>query len=61
MPHWPQWIFLGLVLLSALIQIAKDGEPRNDKYSAGMAIGNLCLTLFLLYFGGFFQSVGWGP
>ena len=60
MNHWPQWTFLALLGLSLLITIAKNGEPR-EPYNSGMALGNFCLVMFILYFGGFFQAVGWGP
>jgi len=43
-------LFMGLAL-----HIAKNGEQRHDKYSAGWSFVNALITLGLLYWGGFFN------
>lgn len=50
----PQIIYLGLVSLSLGIQIANHGKPRSNENAWAGFIG-ICITIGLLYWGGFFK------
>lgn len=54
---WPQWAYVGLVLVGVGFVWGKHGEPRTERY-------NLFITLLasvpgwvMLYFGGFFRGL----
>ena len=50
-----QIIWLGLMLLSLGFHLARNGEPRNDRYSFGTALISFVIQFVLVYFGGFFE------
>lgn len=51
----PQLIFLGWVILALGIVLAKNGQPRNDKYSFVASFISAAIQIGLLYWGGFFN------
>lgn len=57
MMSYPAMIYLALVFLGLGIHLAKDGQPRTDKYSFGWQLLSVVIGLFLLYWGGFFDVV----
>jgi hypothetical protein len=52
--HWPQIAILILAGMSLGIHIARNGEHRNDKFSASFMFIATVFEMWLLYCGGFF-------
>jgi hypothetical protein len=52
---WPEGIYLVLLILTLGYTLAKDGQPKNDKYSFWATTLSAGLVLGLLYWGGFFS------
>lgn len=52
---WPQWIIIGLLLLSLFVNMANDGQPKKTTYSAGFALAEVAIWSMLLIAGGFFR------
>ena len=50
----PQYIYLGLLVLSLGITLAKHGERRTDKHSFFTSLTGAAITIWLLAWGGFF-------
>lgn len=57
---WSQYTYLTLLLLGAGVTIAKYGETKVSKYNWIDFVGS-ALILTLLYYGGFFSSLGFAP
>lgn len=53
----PQLLWLGLAFIGVGIHLARNGERREDNYSAGLAFVTLAIQVGLLYWGGFFDSL----
>jgi hypothetical protein len=53
--NWPQYTYLGLVLFSLGVVVAKHGQPArpHNAFSTMISIG---LGMWLLYMGGFFGA-----
>lgn len=51
---WPQWVLLGLEVLTLAGYISLHGTPRKN-YSIGIGIANFSVSMFLLICGGFFS------
>ena len=51
---WPQWLYAGMFLLSNLIALAKDGEPRTGKHEFGITLASTFVCAWILWMGGFF-------
>ena len=49
-----QGIMLALMVFGLGIALAKHGQDKG-KYSFGISFVDFCITLSLLYFGGFFK------
>lgn len=54
MIHWPQMIWISIVLISVGMEIAKHGEPKEGDHDAWSTIIAAVLLAALLYWGGFF-------
>lgn len=54
--HWPQVVAAVLCGIELAIHMAKDGEPRGGKFSAGCKLVDLLILAMLLYFGGFWMG-----
>lgn len=54
MPY-AQIIYLFIVVLGLGIALAKDGQPKTDKYSFWGTVVATLISLGLLYWGGFFN------
>jgi hypothetical protein len=54
--HWPQFLWLFLVVLNLGVHLAKHGEPLTTQYSFGYALARVTFTLWLLWAGGFFRG-----
>lgn len=52
--HLPQIFTVALLTLGTGIHLAKNGQPRTDKYSFGAALLGDLIIYGLLYWGGFF-------
>lgn len=50
--HWPQWIMLALIVLSVVISITKDGQPKPP-YDGKAAIIAGIFQAWLLWYEGF--------
>lgn len=50
-----QIIYLALLMMGLGIHLAKDGQPKEGKYSFWTALISLGIQIALLYFGGFFN------
>jgi len=53
--HAPQIIYSILLILSFALHISRHGEPRTDRYSAGIALLGTVIAFSLLWWGGFFK------
>lgn len=53
----PQIILLMLLAFQVAINLARDGEPRRDKYSFWMSLIGAVITCALLAWGGFFAPM----
>lgn len=51
---WPQGIALGLLAIGLLLTATLDGEERTGKHSLSLKILSSCITLGILWWGGFF-------
>lgn len=51
----PQLCMLSIIFLNLGINLAKDGEEKEEKYSFIYAFFGACLQIFILYKGGFFS------
>lgn len=51
----PQAIMLVLIMLGLGINMAKNGQPKDEKYSFGASLLNSIINLVILYYGGFFN------
>lgn len=49
-----QIVYVGMMLVSLGINLAKDGEPRDDYYSFGTSFIACVIQIGLLWAGGFF-------
>lgn len=50
----PQILYLALILMGLGVHLAKDGQPRTDKYSFWGQLFITIITVYILYKGGFF-------
>ena len=60
MAHWPQYFVLGALVLQYLLHRALKGEPRPN-FDPDVFLFGAAIEIFVLYQGGFFSSLGWGP
>ena len=50
-----QVIWLGLMMLSLGVTLAKHGKPKTDNYSFGSSLIAFGIQFAILYYGGFFK------
>lgn len=50
----PQIIMLALMVFNITLNIVKDGEPKDEKYSFITTLIATAISFGLLYWGGFF-------
>lgn len=55
---WPACIFLALYALTITFNIWHHGERRRDTYDGWKAVVGSGIGIGLLYWGGFFKSIG---
>lgn len=55
--EWPQITMVSLSLIGLGATLAKDGQPKTDKYSFWFAVFNTIVCYIILYYGGFFGGV----
>ena len=53
--HAPQFIILGLMVLSTGMHLAKHGDSKTGTWNFGHALISDAITISLLYWGGFFN------
>ena len=51
--HWPQWLYAGLLGLMVVMHISNHGKERE--YNGPIAFVDTCLTVWILYMGGFWS------
>ncbi|MER9176204.1 hypothetical protein NKH72_21750 [Mesorhizobium sp. M0955] len=51
---WPQWLMLGLTIMSALIVTAKHGQPQKPYNMNSWFISSI-ISYWILIAGGFFS------
>lgn len=54
--HWPQYIYLILIIGGLLVSAVKHGEENKDTYNFNRSFTSAVTVLLLLYFGGFFAG-----
>jgi hypothetical protein len=59
--HWPQYIYLGVTCIAIGVHIAKSGEPLGGNFNPLARFIVEFITGVVLYYGGFFAPLGWGP
>lgn len=52
---WPQWVYLGFILISAVAALVNHGEPRKGKYDFGLTLASCFITAWVLWMGGFWS------
>jgi hypothetical protein len=52
--HWPQITILTVMALNLFVAAAKDGEPRSGKHSFAVSLCGACLSLWIMWSGGFY-------
>ena len=50
----PQIIMLAILFINLGIAVSRHGEVHEEKYNAGIYFISTCITLALLWWGGFF-------
>lgn len=53
--HWPQYVYLGLVVFGCGVELAQHGQSRGP-HNALTQIVATAIAVFLLWAGGFFVS-----
>lgn len=53
----PQIIVLVMVVFGLGFKASKNGEPTGDTYNFWGSVLNYSITLFLMYWGGFFDPL----
>lgn len=51
---WPQFVYLGLMVLGLGVGLAQDGQPKEGKHSFMTTLVATALVLWVVYCGGFF-------
>jgi hypothetical protein len=52
---WPEGIYLTMVAVVLILTAFLHGTPRTDKWDFHLSAWSYCVTLGLLYWGGFFS------
>lgn len=53
---WPQYAYIGLLMLSIGVTLGLHGRPRTGTHNVGLAIVGSGISFGIVYAGGFF---GW--
>lgn len=61
MSLWPQYTIIAMSAVSFGITLAKLGQPKTDKYDLIDLLVGPAIIYTLLYYGGFFASMGFAP
>lgn len=59
MSTWPQWVYLGLLVLALGIDLERNGQPKTGKHSFFGSLLGVSISGFVLWKGGFFAPLGW--
>lgn len=54
--HWPQLVWLALVMIGLGVDVARHGRPKTGKYNLWASLAALLIAVAILYFGGFFAG-----
>jgi len=60
MKHFPQYLMLALMGLGLALEYVRSGEHRR-RFSPSWATADAVFYGSILYAGGFFAPLGWGP
>ena len=54
--HWPQIVWICLVLLSTGIELERHGKPKTGDHNCITYFISLFFAFIMLYYGGFFMG-----
>lgn len=54
--HWPQLVWLALVMIGLGVDVARHGQPKTGKYNFWSSLAAIPIAIAILYFGGFFAG-----
>lgn len=61
MTVWPQFTLLGLLVLGFGCNLSDFGRPKTGTHGLTELVVAPAITLAILYYGGFFTSLGFAP
>lgn len=59
-PHWPQYTILFLFALKVVLSGLLQGKKTEVTYNPWSTLIGGCVTIAILYYGGFFAPIGFG-
>lgn len=53
--EWPQYAYIGLIILSLVLNAALHGTPKTGNHNVLLAVIGCIISLWILISGGFFE------